>query len=302
MSTTVEIMGGLGNQLFQLFTLMSYCIRTKRAFYFENKPITHGQRKKYYWDTPLLNKLKIFIKSNTNVNPTIYNEPVFHYTTLPWFNREQTIKLFGYFQSYKYFEEHKELIFRLINLKESQQHIREKVAPYLPTTEFDKIVSLHFRLGDYKHQQQNHPVMSVDYYEKALEQLLVDTNDNDKNNKNIKNNDKKAWFILYFCEENDIAYVNEKINTLKQNERFKELTFINVPSNLEDWEQMLTMSLCKHHIIANSTFSWWGAYFSGGENKDKLVYYPSVWFGQAMGVKKINNMFLEGWKKINILL
>jgi hypothetical protein len=301
MSTTVEIMGGLGNQLFQIVALISHCMRTKRSFYFENKPITHGERKKYYWDTALLHKLKGFIKPSTNPNNIVtYNEPAFHYTAIPFFNPQQTVKLIGYFQSYKYFEEHKELIFRLINLKESQRQIREKVASYLPTTDFDNIVSLHFRLGDYKHQQHNHPVMPVEYYEKALEQLLVDTNDNDKNNKINKNNDKKAWFILYFCEENDIAYVNEKINTLKQNEKFKELTFIKVPSNLEDWEQMLTMSLCKHHIIANSTFSWWGAYFSGGENKDKLVYYPSIWFGQATGVKKMDDMFLEGWEKISV--
>jgi hypothetical protein len=299
MSTTIEIMGGLGNQLFQIVALISHCIRTKRSFYFENKPITHGERKKYYWDTALLHKLKGFIKPSTNTNSIVtYNEPAFHYTTLPWFNPQQSVKLFGYFQSYKYFEQHKELIFRLLNLKESQQQVREKVSPYLPTTDFDNIVSLHFRLGDYKHQQQNHPVMPVEYYEKALEQLLVDTvNDNNDNNNNDKNN-KKDWFILYFCEENDIEYVNEKINYLKKNDKFKELTFIKVPSNLEDWEQMLTMSLCKHHIIANSTFSWWGAYFSNRDDKDKLVYYPSVWFGQAMGKKKMEDMFLDGWKKV----
>ena len=296
MSTTVEIMGGLGNQLFQIFTLISHCIKSKRSFYLENKTITHGERKKHYWDTPLLHKLKNFIKPSTN-NIVTYNEPAFHYISLPWFDQHQTIKLFGYFQSYKYFEQHKELIFRLINLKESQQQVREKVAPYLSTTTttttFDTIVSLHFRLGDYKHQQQNHPVMPVEYYEKALEQLLVDTA-NDKN----KNNNKSDWVILYFCEENDLVYVNQKINTLKQNDKFKEMTFIKVPSNLEDWEQMLTMSLCKHHIIANSTFSWWGAYFA--HDTDKLVYYPSVWFGPAMGNKKMEDMYLEGWKKVDI--
>jgi hypothetical protein len=299
MSITIEIMGGLGNQLFQIVALISHCIRTKRSFYFENKPIAHGERKKYYWDTLLLHKLKGFIKPDTNSILT-YNEPAFHYTTIPVFNPQQNVKLFGYFQSYKYFEEHKDLIFRLINLKESQQQIREKVAPYLPTTEFDNMVSLHFRLGDYKHQQHNHPVMPVEYYEKALEHLLIDTtNDKNKNNNenNKKNNNqhKKCWFILYFCEENDIANVNEKINRLKQNDKFKNLTFIKVPSNLEDWEQMLTMSLCKHHIIANSTFSWWGAYL--GE-ESQLVYYPNIWFGQALGLKNMEDLCLKEWKKV----
>ena len=56
MSATIEIMGGLGNQLFQIFTLISYSIKNKKPFFIENKPITCGERKKYYWDTPLLNK------------------------------------------------------------------------------------------------------------------------------------------------------------------------------------------------------------------------------------------------------
>ena len=64
---------------------------------------------------------------------------------------------------------------------------------------------------------------------------------------------------------------------------------------------MLTMSLCQHHIIANSTFSWWGAYFGYAlVNNNKLVYYPSIWFGSGLGDKKMDDLFPEGWKKINI--
>jgi len=276
--STIEIMGGLGNQLFQVFTLISYSIKSKMPYYFENKPIVHGIRKKYYWDT-LLNKLTIFIRQPLQ-EAMIYHEPFFHYQEIP--KTTHNVKLFGYFQSYKYFEEHKDIIFRLINLKESQERIKENIAPLLPTT-FDNIVSLHFRVGDYAHQPQNHPVMPVDYYEKALEQLLIDTSD------------KKDWFILYFYEENDIDNVTTKINTLKQNEKFKELTFIKIPGNLDDWEQMLTMSLCKHHIIANSTFSWWGAYFGDGG----MVYYPGKWFGPGMGVMNTSDLCPDMWKKIS---
>ena len=92
--------------------------------------------------------------------------------------------------------------------------------------------------------------------------------------------------------------MNEKIQILKQNVKFKELTFIKVPRELDDWEQMLLMSLCSHHIIVNSTFRWWGAYFSSGAG---FVYYPSVWFGPALGGKKMDDLFLEErWKKVSV--
>ena len=137
MTVTIEIMGGLGNQLFQIFTLISYSIKSQSPFYFENKYITCGVRKKYYWDTPLLNTLQGFIKPHLQEPLLIYQEPFFHYTLIPIVNEEhKNIKLNGYFQSYKYFEEHKEVILKMINLKETQQQIKEKITCYLPTTEF----------------------------------------------------------------------------------------------------------------------------------------------------------------------
>ena len=127
--------------------------------------------------------------------------------------------------------------------------------------------------------------MPIEYYENALNQMLIDGEKND-------------LYILYFCEENDIVYVNEKITYLKHNTNFKKLTFIKVPNHLDDWEQMILMSLCRHHIIANSTFSWWGAYFGQGNG---IVYYPSKWFGPAFGEKNTYDLFLQkGWKKIHI--
>ena len=55
------------------------------------------------------------------------------------------------------------------------------------------------------------------------------------------------------------------------------------------------MSLCQHNIIANSTFSWWGAYMNENDNK---VFYPNKWFGAAQGNKNTNDLFMDNWIKI----
>jgi len=99
---------------------------------------------------------------------------------------------------------------------------------------------------------------------------------------------------MYFCEDNDIADVELIVNFLRNN--FKDYDFIRGENKLEDWEQLLLMSVCKDFIIANSTFSWFGAYFC--ENTNKIVCYPSVWFGPGYADKKTYDMFPAEWKMV----
>ena len=61
---------------------------------------------------------------------------------------------------------------------------------------------------------------------------------------------------------------------------------------------MHLMSLCNHNIIANSTFSWWGAYFN--HHEDKIVCYPDIWFGPAQGNKYMGDLFPEKWYKVSL--
>ena len=83
--------------------------------------------------------------------------------------------------------------------------------------------------------------------------------------------------ILFFCENVDYDDVIIMVNKLSL--RFPNYTFTRASNTLDDWEQLLLMSCCHHNIIANSSFSWWGAYFNS--SVDKIVCYPSVWFGPA---------------------
>lgn len=273
---TVEIKGGLGNQLFQTFTLLSYCIEKKKDFYFEDKPVG-GYRKTQYWKSILSGLDKFIIQNNSNVS--LFREPHFHYKSIPNFDNDN-IKLSGYFQSYKYFEKNINQITKLIKLKEKQNVLKNKLQQHIDLS--CKTVSLHFRVGDYVNMQNHYPLMKVEYYINAIEHLIMETEIDD-------------WNVLYFCEENDLEYVENKVNILRQ--QFVNMSFQRIHIKLKDWEEMLAMSLCEHNIIANSSFSWWGAYLNNNENKK--VYYPDIWFGPAYGnSNNVDDLCPHNWTKI----
>jgi hypothetical protein len=124
--------------------------------------------------------------------------------------------------------------------------------------------------------------MTKEYYFRCLNYI-----------KTIYNNQNNKLTVMYFCEDVDINDVNEVI--LYLSERFPQLSFIRGDNNLEDWEQMLLMSCCHHNIIANSSFSWWSAYFNSWE--DKIVCYPSIWFGPS-APHDTRDLCPPEWKKI----
>jgi hypothetical protein len=273
---TIELMGGLGNQLFQIFAVIGYSLHNRTPFFFEDKEMSIGWRKKKYWET-LLSSLKLYLKPTAKNLNAVWRENHFHYAKIPYLGMQDT-KLLGYFQSYKYFDEYKKEIFELIDLKAKKESVRQKIN----LADEENTVSIHFRIGDYKTLQAHHPILSLKYYETALYLLMNQSG-------------KRDWNVLYVCEEEDIDMVNAKIKKLR--EGFPKMTFTKLDgAQLDDWEQMLAMSICRHQIIANSTFSWFGAYFN--THPTKLVYYPNIWFGPAQGTKNLNDLCPDEWQKI----
>jgi hypothetical protein len=264
MYITVYLMGGLGNQLFQIFTTISLSLKYKIPFKFVYTDVLKiGITRPTYWNN-LLKSLKVFTDPKLNINNFLtIREPHFHYHPIIINTNNLNLKLFGYFQSFKYFEDNYNSIIKLIKLDETQEIIKNKYNKY-----FSEInISIHFRLGDYKKVQDYHPIMNLDYYQKSLKIILDNINNNNIN-------------LLYFCEKEDNQYVLDTfIKPLINNINIK---IIKVEDNIEDWEQLIIMSNCHHNIIANSSFSWWGAYFN--KNPNKIVCYPVKWFG-----KKLNN-------------
>ena len=82
----------------------------------------------------------------------------------------------------------------------------------------------------------------------------------------------------------------------KLQQQFAKCRFVKIDHGITDWEQVLMMSLCHHNIIANSSFSWWGAYFNSHE--DKIVCYPDIWFGPELTYYNLKDMHPAEWTKI----
>ena len=196
-----------------------------------------------------------------------YCERQFTYTELPTFSQDTIIR--GYFQSYKYFENEFISICELISLENFKENVKKVYGYFLE----GETIALHFRLSDYSESWR----LPLKYYEDALAHFV-----------------NKPYNVIVFYEIEDSSIVNENLRILQ--EKFKNLSFKHIDSSIVDWKQMLLISLCNHNIIANSTFSWWGAYFN--TCAEKRVYYPRPW-GEAHSHLCIDDLCPPSWTPID---
>jgi hypothetical protein len=284
-----HLMGGLGNQLFQICMVISNAIDYESQFFFPDSERLCSKRHTY-WNT-FLSRLKPFLTSEIFIKNSItqiIREEKFEYVT-PDANllKNNNVLFFGYFQSYKYFEHNYRTIYDLIDIDCAKNNLINKISDVnvlRNNNNYDNVISMHFRLGDYKNIQNCHPLMTLNYYSNCLKYL----SENGVNLRECK--------ILYFCESNlnDLKIVANIISKLRLEHPYLE--FVRQPG-LEDYEEIILMSLCKYNIIANSTFSWWGAYFNSRE--DKIVMYPNVWFGPSLSDKNVKDLNPPSWIEIS---
>ena len=274
---TCNLMGGLGNQLFQIFTTISCAIKHKTRFVFlenDHTGIIGKNSRDTYWHS-MFYRLKPFLLQDIQSFPALHlvKELDFTYHEIEITNKNTC--LFGYFQSEKYFKEHFHSICRMLSIEQQKE-------VFIDELNGTPSVSMHFRLGDYKKLKEHYHIMTYEYYESALKQ--------------VKEVDESVNYALYFCEEEDIEEVKIIIDKLVL--AFPETEFLRAPSILKDWEQMLLMSCCRHNIIANSSFSWWGAYLNS--NSSKIVCYPSNWFEEKLKHNDTRDLCPENWIKISL--
>jgi hypothetical protein len=248
---------GLCNQMFQIAAVLSYATDNDyRAIFPDILHAGYGP----YKDT-IFNKLDITSYNEDDVELE-FNQPGFEYCDIPIQNN---IRMHGYFQSERFFENNKQLIYDTFKPNPRViDYIGNKYNSIL-----DDSISCHVRLSDYVNLQDHHPILlKTNYYKNAI------SNTSHKN-------------ILIFSDD---------IGQCKQSGIFSEwsdrVTYIEGESDIID---MYTMSLCNDNIIANSTFSWWGAWLNN--NSKKRIYYPDIWFGPAKTFN-IKDMIPSNWTEV----
>lgn len=240
---SVSLMGGLGNQMFQIASTWAHAKRHGFDCGFDlsytDLPL-QGYPAKVYTNSIYRNLPKI---RHSDYKFEAYKEPRWEYSPIP---PKDNILLRGYFQSPRHFDEYRH---EIIDLFVGGVYAVNKYADY-----HNHSVSVHVRKGDYEKFPNIHPVLDATYYYKALSDL--DTEE-----------DVEIDNILVFSD--DIAWAKALL-------RDPRIRFIEGKS---DYESLLMMSFCDHNIIANSSFSWWGAYLN--RNSDKIVYAPKIWNGKG---------------------
>jgi len=262
------LFGGLGNQMFQYASGKALALRNRTSLkvdcqYFDPLFLTKAKATIREYELPVfalevkkaslccVNLYAPFISLKTKnsfainkvFNPLYISEKrKFFYQTLP---SRKFVYLYGYWQSWRYFRDF-EMDIR--NDFKFLKPVKDQNLEILNQIRTSMAISVHVRLGDFG----NINTLPSGYYSKAIDLM------------NQKYPD--ATFFV-FSDEPHCA-----------SKYFTGLNFVLVNGNagLNSYIDMQLMSQCKHHIIANSSFSWWGAWLNGQPNK--IVVAPSVWY------------------------
>lgn len=281
-----ELTGGLGNQMFQYAfgRYISYLNETPLKICYRVNKNFPRQYELFYFQIieNFASKLEIFkLKglNKTSLLNKIVNRFIFHKNLLLqkkyYYDKSilesclnsKNIYLKGYWQSKNYFKGIEEIIKKEFTLK--NRFIKYKLPEKSKILKTNS-VSVHIRRGDYLSPSslQNLGLCSLKYYEAAIAY--------------IKSKEKNPVFFIF---SDDIKWVKTNLNI--------DLSLYYIENN-PGYLDMHLMSLCKHNIIANSSFSWWGAWLNN--NQEKIVIAPKKWFFKKE--RENETPVLKNWIKL----
>ena len=272
---SVNMMGGLGNQMFQLATAYAYAKQNNgKLIVLRNKKESDGRS--LYWDNMLYRFQEFLVDKLPEGLEQWYESGSTEFSIIPLLTNKG-LHINGYLQSPKYFGNNviQEEIRDLFKPSETTMcNIQSRYNLLLKNK--DRIVVVHARRTDYlknQHIINFHGPLSIDYYNEAI--------------KKMSNEIEDPIFILV---SDDPSFWSSVINELPQlNNRN-----IYILDNDNEIIVLALLQQFQHFIIANSTFSWWAAWLS----KDtKKVIAPSKWFGPT-GPQNYKDIYMPSWELI----
>jgi hypothetical protein len=253
-------LGRLANQMFQYASLKGiaknrgydFCIPPRKLFGKNDANVKSS-------DVTLYECFDLSAVNQDTIINQVVRESSFHFDENIFNRCPDNVDLLGYFQSEKYFKHIEEDIRKDFTFNSELLDICEKFIKQ--NFVYRDVISLHVRRGDYV-VNHNHPVQSIEYYRKALT-LFPDLP------------------VIVFSDDP---------NWCNQQEIFSSDRFAVAEGNATDADLCL-MSLCKYHIIANSSFSWWGSWLA----KSEKTIAPQNWFGGDCINHNTKDLYLSNW-------
>ena len=251
--------GRLGNQMFQYATVRSVGIQ-------------NGYKMRLPQHNFSLREMGLSMEPLTEQDkmPNKYQEKHFHFDEDVFAVPDGT-DFFGYFQSYKYFEEIPEILIKEFSVKEPfELQAKQIVDKCLYSNDKNLgVVSIHIRRGDYVKLQEFHPFCGLNYYKKSIDYMS-----------------DMGQYTFIVCSD-DIEWCKKNISGPN----------IYYSESNNSFVDLAIMYKCDHNIVANSSFSWWGAWLN--RNPNKMILYPSVWFGPKCP-QDWYDLIPSEWEKIEV--
>lgn len=262
----VELKGGLGNQMFQYASAYGIARSTNQKFfiytgwYDDNKNAAverHYELDCFKISAQSIQKKDLNIASDNSSNRSLFKKPLRRYVE-PAFTyddlvlNQKNVYLDGYWQSPRYFDAFRSDILNEFTFQNKPSAELEGIAQQIKADK--NSISLHVRRGDYvsvKSANTTHGTTDLEYYKEAVATLAKTVSD-------------PHFFI--FSDDPEWCAQNLKPDAPH--------TFVT--GSKTGSEDLQLMTLCKHNILANSTFSWWGAWLNN--NETKTVIAPKKWF------------------------
>lgn len=268
----VWIDGGLGNQMFQYALAMKLMSLGRQVKIDVTKYAEHHVHNDFELDKVFgiecpfasvreikrlgyrkANHLTEFLKKTPLGKRTIYNHESYDFDERVF--QLDGYYLEGYWQSEKYFSDIRETILDSYQFPEFPDDARKSLAKEMKD---GCSVSVHIRRGDYLQFPAFRNICTEEYYERAMAYFR-------------ERFPKKARFYIF---TNDFPWAEEHFSG-------EDCFYIKGNTGAESFRDMQLMSLCRHHIIANSSFSWWGAWLN--RNPEKIVIAPEKWVNGQPG-------------------